>query len=193
MVDLAEIQAAYYMVAATGVLVAAVFYILNLRVSQKNQEITLKSQQQSLETRQIQILRELNAEISDIPDWMRHNNNMMNMKWTDYNDFLSNTIKDPELSSYRLRVWRRFNQMGWMVKDGLVDVETFVKYVGDNPPQLWNKFEDVILEQRVDFNFPLWMAGFEYLAGEMNRYRVAQGWGVKTENRSARVLGDVGD
>jgi len=37
MVDLAEIQAAYYMVAATGFLVAAVFYILNLRISQRNQ------------------------------------------------------------------------------------------------------------------------------------------------------------
>ena len=31
MVDLAEIQAAYYMVAATGVLVAAVYYVINIR------------------------------------------------------------------------------------------------------------------------------------------------------------------
>jgi hypothetical protein len=30
MVDLAEIQAAYYMVAATGVLVAAIYYVMNL-------------------------------------------------------------------------------------------------------------------------------------------------------------------
>jgi hypothetical protein len=30
MVDLAEIQAAYYMVAATGVLVAAGYYVLNM-------------------------------------------------------------------------------------------------------------------------------------------------------------------
>ena len=50
MVDLAEIQAAYYMVAATGVLVAAVFYILNIRISQRNQELMLKAQHQTLET-----------------------------------------------------------------------------------------------------------------------------------------------
>jgi hypothetical protein len=31
MVDLAEIQAAYYMVAATGVLVAAGYYVMNIR------------------------------------------------------------------------------------------------------------------------------------------------------------------
>ena len=47
MVDLAEIQAAYYMVAATGVLEAAVFYILNLRISQRNQGLMLKAQEQS--------------------------------------------------------------------------------------------------------------------------------------------------
>ena len=35
MVDLAEIQAAYYMVAATGVLVAAVYYVLNMRANSK--------------------------------------------------------------------------------------------------------------------------------------------------------------
>lgn len=36
MVSVEEIQVAYYMVAATGVLIAAVFYILNLRISQRN-------------------------------------------------------------------------------------------------------------------------------------------------------------
>jgi hypothetical protein len=33
MVDLSEIQAAYYMVAVTGVLVAAIYYVLNMRAT----------------------------------------------------------------------------------------------------------------------------------------------------------------
>jgi len=41
MVSFEEIQAAYYMVAATGVLVAAVYYILNMRVAQKTSKQTL--------------------------------------------------------------------------------------------------------------------------------------------------------
>jgi hypothetical protein len=48
MVDLAEIQAAYYMVAATGVLVAAVYYVMTIRTTQRN----LK---ENLETRQTQL------------------------------------------------------------------------------------------------------------------------------------------
>jgi hypothetical protein len=51
LVDLAEIQAAYYMVAATGVLVAAVFYVLNLRISRRNQELMLRAQEQSARAR----------------------------------------------------------------------------------------------------------------------------------------------
>jgi hypothetical protein len=43
MVDLSEIQAAYYMVAATGVLVAAVFYIMNLREQRRNARLTLET------------------------------------------------------------------------------------------------------------------------------------------------------
>jgi len=59
MVSFEEIQAAYYMVAATGVLVAAVFYVLNLRISRRNQDLSLRAleqsaqaQQQTLETKQ---------------------------------------------------------------------------------------------------------------------------------------------
>ncbi len=41
MVELAEIQAAYYMVAATGVLVAAIYYVYNMRAAERNKKIQL--------------------------------------------------------------------------------------------------------------------------------------------------------
>jgi len=41
MVTLEEIQSVYYIVAATGVLVAAVFYILNMRETTRNRRLTL--------------------------------------------------------------------------------------------------------------------------------------------------------
>jgi hypothetical protein len=59
MVDLALLQSVSYIAGASGVCVAAIFYVLNLRISQKNQELMLqsqeqsaKAQQQTLETRQ---------------------------------------------------------------------------------------------------------------------------------------------
>jgi hypothetical protein len=41
LVDLAEIQAAYYMLAATGVLVAAIYYIINMRFNMKAREMEI--------------------------------------------------------------------------------------------------------------------------------------------------------
>ena len=55
MVDLAEIQTAYYLVAATGVLVAAIYYISNIRATRKAQELAQKTQEQNLDTRQAQL------------------------------------------------------------------------------------------------------------------------------------------
>ena len=47
MISLAEIQAAYYTVAATGVLVTAIYYIYNVIMTQRNMRL-------NQETRRIQ-------------------------------------------------------------------------------------------------------------------------------------------
>ena len=43
MVSFEEIQTAYYMVAATGVLIAAIYYVYNIRVTQGNMKQTLET------------------------------------------------------------------------------------------------------------------------------------------------------
>jgi hypothetical protein len=48
MVTIEEIQAAYYMVAATGVLVAAAYYVMNIRTNQRNMKTTLDTRQAQL-------------------------------------------------------------------------------------------------------------------------------------------------
>jgi len=73
MVSIEEIQAAYYMVAATGVLVAAVFYVLNLRETTKNRRITLTNTMM-----QPFMSEEGNRLFIDL----------VNMKWSDLDDFM---------------------------------------------------------------------------------------------------------
>jgi hypothetical protein len=50
MVDLVVLQSVSYIAGATGVAIAAVFYVLNLRINQKNQEISQRNMKQTLET-----------------------------------------------------------------------------------------------------------------------------------------------
>ncbi len=69
MVSIDEIQAAYYMVAATGVLIAAIYYVYNLKT-------TLQTRQAQL-FMQIYYNRMSQPELSEIINDIRYN-----MHWT---------------------------------------------------------------------------------------------------------------
>jgi hypothetical protein len=174
MVDLTEIQAAYYMVAATGVIVAAVFYILNLQTQKKNMKI-------NQETRQIQLLLEYNQAIASetFPN-IKTYRKIVNAKWDSFDDFVATGYRDPEVSSFREVLFRRYHVTGLMIRDGLISIDTFVEYLHDAPVMVWEKYRPIVYEFRKRYHLPTYLEGFEYLAEEINRYRVRKGWGVKT-------------
>ena len=87
MVDLFEIQVVYYMVAATGVLVAAVFHILNLRISQKNQEQSTKAQQQTLDTRQVQLFMNIYQKFEE-PEFQNSYWEIILLQWRDFDEYI---------------------------------------------------------------------------------------------------------
>jgi hypothetical protein len=175
LVGLVEIQAAYYMVAATGVLVAALYYIYNVRAAQRSMRI-------GQETRQIQLLMDFNRDVNEGFRSMKNYMEAAEARWSDFEDYLAKygPSVDPEGHGYRLTMWRRMHFMGLMVRDGLIGLEAFMEYVGDVPASMWDKYGGLIEEYRVRFHLPSYMAGFEYLAGEVNDYRLGKGWGAKT-------------
>ena len=72
MVTMEEIQAAYYMVAATGVLVAAGYYVLNMKAT--------------LETRRIGVIENMMNNMTSY-EGNRNLIELLNYEWTDYEDF----------------------------------------------------------------------------------------------------------
>jgi hypothetical protein len=113
LVDLGEIQAAYYMVAATGVLVAAVFYILNLRETTRSRRITFT--QSLLQT------------LSSVED-QKIGGELLNMEWSNYDEFEKKYGSDNNLDNYakRMHVFYDYTAIGNLMKDGLVDAETLI-------------------------------------------------------------------
>ena len=94
MVTMEEIQAAYYMVAATGVLVAAVYYVMNIQTNKKNQELSLRAleqaaqtQRQTLDTRQAQLLMSLYQKWSE-SEFQNAYNEIQSWEWRDYEDYM---------------------------------------------------------------------------------------------------------
>jgi len=170
MVDLAEIQAAYYMVAATGVLIAAVFYILNIRISQRNQELMLKAQQQTLETRQAQMF--------------------MSIYQTDYsNDFLEAVHRVMEMEIKAADDWKKMRRdkenykawtmvgsylegIGVLVRENLVDIRLVSELMSGFIRWYWEHFGQGILRCREKLNWPRFFIEVEYLAERVRDFGI---------------------
>ena len=157
MVSFEEIQAAYYMVAATGVLVAAVYYVLNIQSNRRNQEHMLKTQQQTLETRQSKLMMHL----SDYYMEGSYRSTAMEMlsdkwSWTDFDDFMKKY--GPETNP---EAWRQFERQFcfWSIHGGLVineiiPAETLFSWWGWVPRSLWEKYEPIFDEYRRRYEAP---------------------------------------
>ncbi|OGD59938.1 hypothetical protein A3K78_02190 [Candidatus Bathyarchaeota archaeon RBG_13_52_12] len=172
MVDLALLQSVSYIAGALGVCVAAIFYVLNLRISQRNQELTLKAQQQTLETRKLQFVTSITNQLNSEEGHRRYNE-LMNMEWKDYDDFERKYGSDYNLdnAAKRFSVWYTYNTLGMLVREKLVEPELLYPIVDGSVLTNWSKFKDVIKEQRKRYGPEDDYSEFEFLYNEI--YRVA--------------------
>ena len=155
MVDLAEIQAAYYMVAATGVLAAAVFYVLNMRAT--------------LETRQAQLFMVLYDRMSQPELSAIINNIRYNLKWSDTEDFWRKYGAETNIDEYSriASAGNYFKGIGVLLKKGLID-RMFIYDLLSSPLKVyWERMGPVILERRRVTNNPNLFAFVDYLYDEM--------------------------
>jgi hypothetical protein len=79
MIDLALLQSISYIAGALGVCIAAIFYGLNLRISQRNMK-------QTLETRRIGLIDSITTRIANA-EGRKNYQELMNYEWTDYDNF----------------------------------------------------------------------------------------------------------
>jgi hypothetical protein len=174
LVDLAEIQAAYYMVAATGVLVAAVYYVMTLKTTQRNQELMLKAQQQNLETRRIGLMDSIIAR-SINKEAMRSIFELLRYEWSDYGDFERKygSENNVEAAATRYAVWNAYDSIGMMLRKGMVEAEDIYD-VGSVCIFLWVKFKPVIEENRRRYNGESYLKDFEYLYEEMMKVKLSR-------------------
>jgi hypothetical protein len=168
MVDLSEIQAAYYMVAATGVLVAAVFYVLNMRISQKNQELSLKAQQQTLETRQAQMFMNIydkNSSIEFSKAWEK----VVFTPWSTFEEY-SKLWEDPEFNDAAMLVVNTYEGIGVLVKEGLLDIKFIALLMSGKVRGYFEKINPILDDGRRSMGYSRWASETEYLYDELMRY-----------------------
>jgi hypothetical protein len=177
MVDVSLIQPVSQVAAAIGVCIAAIYYVLNLRISQKNQELSLKAQQQSAETRQAQLLMQIFNMINHKEfqrDWMEM---LWSWKWVDYNDYLEKAGTNPEKVAQLNHVLGTFEGIGVLLENNLVDLKMLSKMVTWGPILTWEKYGPIMKEYGRRTGEPKMYPGFEFLYNELSRmYEVEHGY-----------------
>jgi hypothetical protein len=162
MVDLSLLQSVSYIAGALGVCIAAIFYVLNLRISQRNMK-------QTLETRKLQFVTSITSQLLS-EEGQRRYGELLNMEWKDYDDFEKKYGSDYNLDNYakRMNAWKTYNTLGMLVREKLIEPEVLYMINDINPCFMWSKFKDIIGEQRKHYGGDT-LSDFKFLNDEMLR------------------------
>jgi hypothetical protein len=161
MVDLSLLQSVSYIAGALGVCIAAIFYILNLRISQRNMKTTL-------ETRKLSFVTSITSQLLS-EEGQRRYGELMNMEWTDYGDFERKYGSDNNLDNYgkRMSIWNLYNTLGMLLRERLIEPELLYSINNIDPLFMWSKFKDIIAENRRRYGGKDNFSDFELLYNEI--------------------------
>ena len=149
-----DIQTIGILITATSVTLAAIYYMFTVRINQRNSRIALtNSIMQTMVTEEAQLR------------WIE----LMNMEWTDYDDFERKYGSDTNKESYakRMTVWSSYNVIGNLLKRNVADAEAFYNAGAPLSVFIWEKFKPIIIEHRRRYSGAKAFEGLEYLADEM--------------------------
>lgn len=157
---------------------AAFYYISTLRNAQRSRELSLRAQEQALETRKLQLFLQQYQRVASM-ELQRIANELLEWGWDDFDDFSEKY--GPETNPLKFAEWLEYMLLhdvrGILLKENFVDVHMLYQMDqgGMGPTRHWVKFEPVIGELRRRWNNPLFMKGYEYYVDEMMKMRKGEG------------------
>jgi len=142
MVSFEEIQTVYYMVTATGVLAAAIYYVITLRAERNNMKTTLETRQAQLfmGIYQTYVTKEIHRDIEIV----------LNAQFTDFEDWLAKygPKSNPEVHAKFDSVLSYMEGLGSLVKRDLIDPSYVVELLGLEVLYTHQKYRPIISGMR---------------------------------------------
>jgi len=148
MVDLALLQSISYMAGALGVCVAAIYYVVTLRISLRNQQLSLKTQEHTLEARQTQLTMQLYEKMST-KEYLDSFVEILNQwSWKDYEDFQSKYGEESGSGNWIKfsTVTMAWEQIGILMKYRSFDPNMLFDQWGGFFTRFWEKIEPIVIE-----------------------------------------------
>jgi len=165
MVELATLQAISYIMGSLGVFAAALYYILNIQSNRRNQELALKAQQETLETRQAQLFMQLYSIYDSREFLIDYTDVCWKHEYSDLDDWMKkyHPQKDPQAYASFMRLGRFYEGVGILVEKKLISLDLVLELMSEAILFSWDRLKVYAYGQRELTNMPIW-AHFENLA-----------------------------
>jgi len=160
MVDITEISA---VVAAAGVLVGVIYYVLDLR-HQRTMRLT------EIETRQANLFMQIYDHFYDEDFFSKLNEIVYKWDWKGFDDFWQKygPSTNPEAFAKWDSVGSYFKGIGVLLEKNLIDLVLVDELIGTSIRRFWEKSRSFVKEVRVR-DWPHSMEGVEYLYNELQK------------------------
>jgi hypothetical protein len=97
----------------------------------------------------------------------RNYQRIMDMEWTDYEDYREKREADIELNAGYSIVGRFFEGIGLLVHRGLIDATFVDDLMSGAVMSYWPKIAPVVKESRIRLNWPPYLEWIEYLYNQI--------------------------
>ena len=152
-----------------GLLVGIFYYVTTLRNAQKTRELTLKAQEQALETRQTQLFMNIYNTFAS-KEYQKDNEQMMKVwEWADYDDFMRKY--GPDVNPDDHAIWDMNLQwmegIGVLVRRGMIDPELVYDLMYGSIIGFWERHEPIVQGIRDRASIPNVWIDLEYIYDQM--------------------------
>lgn len=152
-----DVQTFSVVIAASSMVVAATYYILNLR--------------NVIKTRQAQLFIQLYNRLNDREFCESYGMVLWRFEWEDFDDWQRKYNPEADLETWTawVSVARFFSGIGTLVKRRLIDIGLVDNIMGGPVIWTWEKMASVVKEIKVGLKRPQLWDDFEYLYNEIKK------------------------
>jgi hypothetical protein len=152
-----------------SVSLAAFYYISTLRNAQRNQQLTLRAQEQALETRQAQLFMQLYNVFTSTDFQSNYWDIIDNWEFSDFMEFMEKYGSETNLDAFAKRgaVGAYFEGMGVLVNRKLIDVGLVDDLISGLIIRYWEKMQPIMDDAREMMTYPQLGEWIEYLYNEI--------------------------
>jgi len=122
MVEQVAFQTVFQFLQTVGILVGVFYYVMTIRANQRNQELTLKAQEQAVETRQAQLFMQIFSRFDE--EWVDAYQEILMLDFNNFQEYweYASPRTNTELSRKFYRLNSLYEGLGLLVREGLLNI-----------------------------------------------------------------------